>query len=85
MEKENELKTIHDNWLNHPMTKAAFRAIENHRQSFVKKSESGVVDSNVTDAQIRMLVMGSKTCDYIRMILQDKDKFQLTPNELNNL
>lgn len=83
--QDNELKTIHDSWLAHPITKAAFGVIENHQQRFLKHATLSTSNSEVTDAQIRLDIMAVHTCSAIVYLLSDKNNFQLTPNELNNL
>lgn len=85
MEKENELKTIHDNWLFHPMTKAAFGIIEGHKQRFVRFMSDKATDQLVLDPQFRLCAASIQTCDKLKLMLSDKSNFNLTPNELNNL
>lgn len=85
MEKENEIRTLHDSWLNHPMTKAAFRAIDDHEDSFIESMSVDATSPTVTDEQMRFKIIGMKTCRAIRAKLRMKENFSLTTNELNNL
>jgi len=81
-ESEDVIPTAHANWLAHPMTKGALRAIQNHRESFIKHISVNATSSDVTDEQIRMSAMGVKTCDTIESLLYNKDRFILTKQDL---
>lgn len=86
MENDSEISTAHNNWLKHPLTQAAFRAIEEHKYRFIEAIERDSSDvKNVSNKKIRTYAVGLKTCSAIKELLSDSNNFHFNLTQTNLL
>ena len=74
--------SAHANWLRHPVTQCALRAIETHEQSFIDTLVRDATSGLVTDEQVRMNAVGLKTCKAVKALLNNSANFKFTKQEL---
>jgi hypothetical protein len=70
-EKYKELATIHQNWLEHPMTTLALQAITIHKQEILKAMEQNALNSSVSNEMLRAQLYASKSVETVITMLKD--------------
>jgi hypothetical protein len=84
-QQESEIQTAHQNWLKHPVTKAALDRLEAHRERFIILLSQDSSNENVTDAAYRHYGVGLRTCDAALKLLEEPVSIIIKPNQLSDL
>lgn len=74
-DRQQEMQILHQQWMQHPVTKAAFEILGNHMQYVADTLANSSSADTVSDSKIRQYAVQLKTCQTIRAMLGEAPIF----------